>query len=48
VTDLDVRATWAGVADVCSTTDAFSRMIVGWREAGQMRTSMVLGRQPRP
>jgi putative transposase len=35
-------ATWAGVAYVCFIVDAFSRMIVGWRVASHMRTSMVL------
>ena len=34
--------TWAGVAYVCFIVDAFSRMIVGWRVAGHMRTPMVL------
>jgi putative transposase len=42
VTDLTFVPTWAGVAYVCFLTDAFSRMIVGWRVAGHMRTSMVL------
>jgi len=42
VTDLTYVPTWAGVAYVCLITDAFSRMIVGWRVAGQMRTGMVL------
>jgi putative transposase len=42
VTDLTYVATWAGVAYVCFITDAFSRMIVGWRVAGHMRTEMVL------
>jgi putative transposase len=42
VTDLTFVATWAGVADVCLIVDAFSRMIVGWRVAGHMRTAMVL------
>jgi putative transposase len=42
VTDLTYVATWAGVAYVCFIVDAFSRMIVGWRVAGHMRTSMVL------
>jgi putative transposase len=42
VTDLTFVPTWAGVAYVCFITDAFSRMIVGWRVAGHMRTSMVL------
>ncbi len=35
--------TWAGgVAYVCFIVDAYSRMIVGWRAASHMRTSMVL------
>jgi putative transposase len=42
VTDLTFVPTWAGVAYVCSITDAYSRMIVGWRVAGHMRTTMVL------
>jgi len=42
VTDLTYVATWAGVAYVCFMVDAFSRMIVGWRVAGHMRTTMVL------
>jgi putative transposase len=42
VTDLTFVATWAGVAYVCFIVDAFSRMIVGWRVAGHMRTAMVL------
>ena len=42
VTDLTFVATWAGVAYVCFLTDAFSRMIVGWRVASHMRTTMVL------
>lgn len=42
VTDLTFVPTWAGVAYVCFIVDAFSRMIVGWRVAGHMRTSMVL------
>jgi putative transposase len=42
VTDLTFVPTWAGVAYVCFITDVFSRMIVGWRVAGHMRTSMVL------
>ncbi len=42
VTDLTFVATWAGVAYVCFIVDAFSRMIVGWRLAGHMRTPMVL------
>jgi putative transposase len=42
VTDLTYVSTWAGVAYVCFIVDAFSRMIVGWRVAGHMRTDMVL------
>jgi len=42
VTDLTFVATWAGVAYVCFITDAFSRRIVGWRVAANMRTEMVL------
>jgi len=42
VTDLTFVATWAGVAYVCFIVDAYSRMIVGWRVASHMRTSMVL------
>ena len=42
VTDLTYVPTWAGVAYVCFIVDAFSRMIVGWRVAPHMRTSMVL------
>lgn len=42
VTDLTYVPTWAGVAYVCFIIDAFSRLIVGWRVAGHMRTAMVL------
>ena len=42
VTDLTYVPTWAGVGYVCFITDAFSRMIVGWRVASNMRTTMVL------
>ncbi|QHP89444.1 IS3 family transposase [Mycolicibacterium monacense] len=42
VTDLTYVATWAGVAYVCFIVDVFSRMIVGWRVASNMRTTMVL------
>jgi len=42
VTDLTFVATWAGVAYVCFIIDAYSRMIVGWRAAPHMRTTMVL------
>ena len=42
VTDLTFVPTWAGVAYVCFITDAYSRMIVGWRVASHMRTAIVL------
>ena len=42
MTDLTFVPTWAGVAYVCFIIDAYSRMIVGWRVAGHMRTTMVL------
>jgi putative transposase len=42
VTDLTYVPTWAGVAYVCFITDVFSRSIVGWRVASNMRTTMVL------
>jgi len=42
VVDLTYVATWAGMVYVCFITDAFSRMIVGWRVATHMRTQMVL------
>ena len=42
VTDLTYVPTWAGVAYVCFIIDAFSRRIVGWRVASNMRTAMVL------
>jgi putative transposase len=42
VTDLTFVPTWQGVAYVCFIVDAFSRMIVGWRVASNMRTGMVL------
>lgn len=42
VTDLTYVATWQGVAYVCFIVDAFSRMIVGWTVAANMRTEMVL------
>ena len=42
VTDLTFAPTWAGVAYVCFIIDACSRMIVGWRVASHMRTTMVL------
>ena len=42
VTDLTYVATWAGMAYVCFITDAYSRMIVGWRVSSNMRTAMVL------
>ena len=42
VCDLTYVATWAGVAYACFIVDAFSRLIVGWRVAAHMRTTMVL------
>ena len=42
VTDLTYVPTKTGMAYVCFITDAFSRMIVGWRVATHMRTDMVL------
>jgi putative transposase len=42
VTDLTYVPTWSGVAYVSFITDVFSRMIVGWRVASNMRTDMVL------
>jgi putative transposase len=42
VTDLTYVPTWQGVGYVCFIIDAFSRHIVGWRVASNMRTQMVL------
>jgi putative transposase len=42
VTDLTFVPTWSGVVYVCFIVDAFSRKIVGWRAATNMRTTMVL------
>ena len=42
MTDLTFVPTWAGVAYVCFIIDAYRRMIVGWRVAAHMRTTMVL------
>jgi putative transposase len=42
VTDLTYVPTWSGIAYVSFITDVFSRMIVGWRVASNMRTDMVL------
>lgn len=42
VTGLTFVPTWAGIAYVCFIIDAFSRLIVGWRVATNMRTQMVL------
>ena len=42
VTDLTYVPTWAGMVYVCFITDVFSRAIVGWRVATNMRTTMVL------
>ncbi|MGB2914965.1 MAG: IS3 family transposase [Candidatus Microthrix parvicella] len=42
VTDLTYVPTWAGMVYVSFITDVFSRRIVGWRVASNMRTDMVL------
>jgi putative transposase len=42
VTDLTYVPTRTGMAYVCFIVDAFSRRIVGWRVASNMRTAMVL------
>ena len=42
VTDLTYVPTRTGMAYVCFIVDAFSRRIVGWRCASNMRTDMVL------
>jgi putative transposase len=42
VTDLTYVPTRSGMAYVCFIVDAFSRRIVGWRVAANMRTDMVL------
>jgi putative transposase len=42
VTDLTYVPTRSGMAYVCFMVDAFSRRIVGWRVAFNMRTEMVL------
>lgn len=42
VTDLTCVPTFAGIAYMCFIIDAFSRMIIGWRVAGHMRTETVL------
>ncbi len=42
VTDLTYVPTWSGVGYVCFIVDVFSRRIVGWRVASNMRTQMVL------
>jgi putative transposase len=42
VADLTYVATRSGMAYVCFIVDAFSRRIVGWRVAANMRTEMVL------
>jgi len=42
VTDLTYVATRSGMAYVCFIVDAFSRRIVGWRAASNMKTGMVL------
>ncbi len=42
VTDLTYVPTRSGMAYVCFIVDAFSRRIVGWRVASNMKTEMVL------
>jgi hypothetical protein len=42
VLDITYVPTWTHVAYVCFIIDAFSRRIVGWRVATNMRTDMVL------
>jgi putative transposase len=42
VTDLTYVPTRSGMAYVCFIVDAFSRRIVGWRVAANMKTGMVL------
>ena len=42
VTDLTYVPTWSGMVYVSFITDVFSRTIVGWRVATNMRTDMVL------
>jgi len=42
VTDLTYVPTRSGMAYVCFIVDAFSRMIVGWRVASNMKTEIVL------
>ncbi len=42
VTDLTYVPTRSGMAYVCFIVDAFSRRIVGWRAASNMRTDIVL------
>ena len=42
MTDLTYVPTRSGMAYVCFIVDAFSRRIVGWRVAANMRTDMVL------
>ncbi len=42
VVDLTYVATWSGFGYVCFITDAFSRKIVAWRVAANMRAEIVL------
>ena len=42
VSDITYVPTWSGFAYACFITDAFSKMIVGWRVAAHMKTDMVL------
>jgi len=42
VVHADYAVTWSGMVYVCFITDVFSRTIVGWTVAANMRTQMVL------
>ena len=42
VADLSYVATWSGFAYVAFVIDVFSRMIVGWRASGSLRTDLAL------
>jgi transposase InsO family protein len=42
VADINYVATWTGFAYVSFVTDVFSRMIVGWRVSGSLRSDLAL------
>ena len=48
MTDLTYVPTRSGMAYVCFIVHAFSRRIVGWRVAANMKTEMVLDALERP